>query len=93
MSILQGEAIHLIKNKKNDNYLDYFQAFKLDEDDGVELSLGVYTSGEGIFDSDPMLFEGGDSVKCGNNEDRSVNAYWYCWHTAFPVPAVSLDEM
>ena len=74
-------------------YLDYFQAFKFQGDYGGELSLGVYTSGEGIFDSDPMLFEGGDSVNCGNNEDRSSIAYWYCWYTAFPEPAVSLDEM
>ena len=70
-----------------------FQAFKSQGDDGGELSLGTYTSGEGIFDRDPMMFEGGDSINCGNGEERSTIAYWYCWYTAFPDPPVPLDTM
>ena len=70
-----------------------FKAFKFQGDYGGELSLGTYTSGEGIFDSDPMMFERGDSINCGNSERRSTKAYWYCWYTAFPDPPVPLDTM
>ena len=70
-----------------------FKGFKVGGDDEGELNLGTYNSGEGIFDSDPMMFEGGDSINCGNGQDRSSVAYWYCWYTAFPEPTVALDEM
>ena len=70
-----------------------FQAFKFQADSGGELSLGTYRSGEGIFDTDPMMFEGGDSINCGNGKDRSSVAYWYCWYSVFPEPTVALDEM
>ena len=57
------------------------------------MSLGYYVSGEGTYDSDPMIFTGGDSINCGNGADRSSIAYWYCWYDAFPSPIVSLDEL
>ena len=57
------------------------------------MSLGEYVSGEGIYDSDPMVFTGGDPINCGNGADRSSIAYWYCWYTAFPSPDVPLDKM
>ena len=78
-------SIHIINNT--------FKAFKFQGDYGSELSLGTYTSGEGIFDSDPMMFEGGDSINCGGGVGRSSIAYWYCWYTAFPDPPVPLDTM
>ena len=90
VSLLQGMdiiefSIHIINNT--------FKAFKFQGDYGSELSLGTYTSGEGIFDSDPMMFEGGDSINCGNGEGRSTIAFWYCWYKAFPDPPVPLDTM
>jgi len=41
--------------------------------------MGSYTGGEGTFPDDPMKFVGGDSVNCGNGNQRSCDAYWYCW--------------
>ena len=70
-----------------------FQAYKYQADYGGELSLGNYVSGEGTFDSDPMIFEGGDSINCGNGQERDSIAYWYCWYTAFPDEVVALDYM
>jgi len=58
----------------------YCRAFKHTDDFGGELSLGTYVSGEGTFDSDPMVFSGGDSINCGNGAQRSSVAYWYCWY-------------
>ena len=73
--------------------INNLQAFKFQNDYGGILSLGEYGSGEGIYDSDPMVFTGGDPINCGNGADRSSIAYWYCWYTAFPTPDVPLDEM
>ena len=90
VSLLQGmTSFELVNHMINPS----LQAFKFQGDYGGELSLGTYTSGEGIFDSDPMKFEGGDSINCGNGEDRSAVAFWYCWYTGFPEPTVALDEM
>jgi len=84
---------YCITNTEGWGVCPYCRAFKYQGDYGGELSLGTYTSGEGIFDSDPMIFEGGDPVNCGNGADRSSVAYWYCWYTAFPDETVSLDHI
>ena len=55
--------------------------------------MGYYVSGEGTFDSDPMIFTAGDSINCGNGANRDAIAYWYCWYDAFPSPIVGLDEL
>ena len=70
-----------------------YKAYKYEADVGQEVNLGNYVSGEGVFDSDPMVFTGGDSINCGNGAKRSASGYWYCWYTAFPDPVVPLDSV
>jgi hypothetical protein len=69
----------------------YCRAFKHHEDHGGELDLGSYVEGEGVFDSDPMVFEGGSDANC-NGVQRTSEAYWYCWYYAFD-DIVSLDHV
>jgi len=72
----------------------YCRAFKHTDEFGGELDLGNYVSGSG-FGSDPMVFNNGDAVNCGNGNPRSSDAYWYCWYDAKedsdPVPLDSID--
>jgi hypothetical protein len=60
------------------------------EDHGGILELGNYVSGKGVFDSDPMIYEGGSDVNC--IVPRSSKGYWYCWYDAFDE-IVSLDHL
>jgi len=87
------ENDYCITNTEGWGVCPYCRAFKFQNDYGGILSLGEYVSGEGIYDSDPMVFTGGDPINCGNGADRSSIAYWYCWYTAFPSPDVPLDEI
>ena len=91
LSVLQGEYFNDCFNTRL--FSSYFQAYKHTEDYGGQLSLGYYVSGEGTFDSDPMIFTAGDSINCGNGANRDSIAYWYCWYDAFPSPIVGLDEL
>jgi len=70
----------------------YCRAYKHHTDHGGELSLGLYVSGEGVFDTDPMKFEGGSDTNCGGVE-RTADAYWYCWYDANPTDIVPLDHV
>ena len=70
--------------------INHAQAFKHHADHGGELSLGKYVSGEGVFDSDPMIFEGGSDANC--NVERDSEAYWYCWYENIEE-IVSLDHV
>lgn len=80
----------------------FFKTFKKHADNSGEIDLGTYVSGEGTYDSDPMVFDGGDKTNC-NEGGRSTIGYcwytllvptiWYCWYTAFPEPVVSLDKL
>jgi len=74
----------------------YCRAFKFHEDHGGELSLGNYVSGTGSSISDPQVFLLGDSVNCGNGNQRSSEAVWYCYYDAFgtdEIKALNYLEM
>jgi len=69
----------------------YCHAYKHHEDHGGILSLGEYVSGEGTYDDDPMVFEGGSSTNCAT--ERSSIAFWYCWYNAYPNIIVDLHHV
>lgn len=51
--------------------------------------IAQYESGDGTFDSDPMIFRG-SSPSCSN--DYSMNMYWYCWYDVIDADVVDPSD-
>jgi len=63
---------------ENDDYklCPYCQV--LDKAGTQDSIIGWYNSGEGVFDSDPMVFLGSSS----DCQEEYVGIFWYCWYDA-----------
>jgi len=83
-----------IETADNWGICPYCRAFKYHDEHGGYISLGNYVSGSGSSMDDKQTFANGDSVNCGNGADRSSEAVWYCYYTAFgDDPVVALNKL